>query len=107
HIVLSRRLAEGGQYPAIDIEASISRVMPQVTDARQYRLARRFKELWANYMQHRDLISVGAYTRGSNPAVDQAIALYPRLREFLMQGMDEQVRYADGLAQLAAVLGES
>ncbi|PWV63279.1 flagellar protein export ATPase FliI [Plasticicumulans acidivorans] len=105
HIVLSRRLAESGQYPAVDIEASISRVMPQVTTPRQLALARRFKDIYSNYMQHRDLINVGAYVAGSNPAVDRAIAYYPRLREFLMQGVAECVDYAGGLAQLEALLG--
>lgn len=104
HIVLSRRLAEAGQYPAIDIEASISRAMPQIADTRHQQLARRFKQLYSTYEQHRDLINVGAYTAGSDPAVDEARSYYPRLRQFLAQGMNQQVTLADSLRGLEAII---
>lgn len=104
HVVLSRRLAEAGHYPAIDIEASISRVMPRISDLRHQQLARRFKQLYSNYEQHRDLINVGAYVAGSDPAVDEAREFQPRLRQFLMQGVDEQVTLADSLRSLEMVL---
>jgi flagellum-specific ATP synthase len=104
HVVLSRRLAEAGHYPAIDIEASISRVMPQISGPRHQQLARRFKHVYSTYEQHRDLINVGAYVAGSDPAVDEAREYHPRLRQFLMQGIDEQVTLADSLQALEAVL---
>ncbi|HRD65819.1 MAG TPA: flagellar protein export ATPase FliI [Candidatus Competibacter sp.] len=104
HVVLSRRLAEAGHYPAIDIEASISRVMPQISGARHQQLARRFKHIYSTYEQHRDLINVGAYVAGSDPAVDEAREYYPRLKQFLMQGIDERVTLADSLQGLETVL---
>ena len=104
HVVLSRRLAEAGHYPAIDIEASISRVMPQISGPRHQQLARRFKHVYSTYEQHRDLINVGAYVAGSDPAVDEAREYHPRLKQFLMQGIDEQVTLADSLQGLEAVL---
>ncbi len=104
HIVLSRRLADAGHYPAIDIEASVSRVMARITESHHQQLARRFKQLYSTYQQHRDLINVGAYAPGSDPAVDEAMAYYPRLREFLRQGMDEQVTLDASLSGLEAVL---
>ena len=103
-VVLSRRLAEAGHYPAIDIEASISRVMPQISDARHQQLARRFKHVYSTYEQHRDLINVGAYVAGSDSAVDEARDYYPRLKQFLMQRIDEQVTLQDSLQALEAVL---
>ncbi|MFN2308638.1 MAG: flagellar protein export ATPase FliI [Gammaproteobacteria bacterium] len=100
HIVLSRELAEAGHYPAIDIEASISRAMTEITDAGHLDAARRFKQLYSTYHQHRDLISVGAYQRGANPRVDEAIAYQPRLMEFLQQDMHEPVTLVDSLDDL-------
>ena len=104
HVVLSRRLAEAGHYPAIDIEASISRVMPKISGPRHQQLARRFKHLYSTYEQHRDLINVGAYVAGSDPSVDEAREYQPRLKQFLTQGMDEQVTMADSLRALEVVL---
>lgn len=104
HVVLSRRLAEAGHYPAIDIEASISRVMPKISGPRHQQLARRFKHLYSTYEQHRDLINVGAYVAGSDSAVDEAREYQPRLKQFLMQGIDEQVTMADSLRALEVVL---
>jgi flagellum-specific ATP synthase len=87
HIVLSRRLAEGGLYPAIDIEASISRAMHQIATRDQLDLAVRFKQVYSTYQQNRDLITVGAYRRGTDPRVDQAIEQWPKLQDFLRQDM--------------------
>ncbi|MAL98578.1 flagellar protein export ATPase FliI [Hydrocarboniclastica marina] len=89
HVVLSRRLAEEGHYPAIDVEASVSRVMPQVTAPEHMRRAQRFKQLYARYQQSRDLISVGAYQKGADPETDQAIERMPHLRNFLQQELTE------------------
>ncbi|WP_455385618.1 flagellar protein export ATPase FliI [Acidihalobacter prosperus] len=103
HVVLSRSIAEGGRYPAIDVEASISRVMHDVVDDRQLAVARRFKQVYSAYSQHRDLINVGAYQAGSDPMVDEAIALYPVLESYLRQDMHEAVDFARSVSDLGAV----
>lgn len=87
HIVLSRRVAESGRYPAIDIEASISRVMTSITSKEQQDLARQFKQMYSLYQQNRDLVTVGAYSPGSDQRLDEAIAMNPRLEDFLQQDM--------------------
>ncbi|ABC31868.1 flagellum-specific ATP synthase [Hahella chejuensis KCTC 2396] len=103
HIVLNRRLAEEGHYPAIDVEASISRVMPQVTTPDYLQRAQRFKQLYARYQQTRDLISVGAYAPGSDKETDYAIERFPHMRKFLQQSLRERATLNDsaqGLNQL-------
>jgi flagellum-specific ATP synthase len=105
HIVLSRDLADSGHYPAIDIEASVSRVMPDIADPGHMALARRLKRLYSNYQQNRDLISVGAYQRGADPRIDQAIAMNPGIMEFLQQGIEEAVPFAQSVNELEALLG--
>ncbi len=104
HIVLSRTLAESGHFPAIDIEASISRVMPDIADARQMGLARELRRLYSLYQQNRDLISVGAYQAGSDPRIDEAISKFPAILEFLQQDMDEAVDISRSLTELEALL---
>ncbi|NVK42672.1 MAG: flagellar protein export ATPase FliI [Oceanospirillaceae bacterium] len=104
HVVLSRRLAEQGHYPAIDIEASISRAMPSIVDANHLAAAMRFKQLMSRYQQNEDLITVGAYTRGSDPDTDFAIERMPVLRAFLQQGLNEAKPLAQSLQELAMVL---
>ncbi|GGJ80384.1 flagellar protein export ATPase FliI [Pseudomonas matsuisoli] len=104
HIVLSRRLAEEGHYPAIDIEASISRVMPQVVTQEHLRGSQRFKQLWSRYQQSRDLISVGAYVAGGDPETDFAIAKQPAMAAFLRQRLDESEPLAESAARLQAVI---
>ena len=103
HIVLSRGLADQGHYPAIDIEASISRVLPNVVSAPQLELVRRFRSLYARYQRSRDLISVGAYASGHDAALDEAIAMQPQLERFLQQGMRERQPYAGSVSQLSAL----
>lgn len=103
HIVLSRSLAEMGHYPAIDIEASISRVMNEIVSPGHMQQARRLKQLYSTYEQNRDLISVGAYSKGSNPRIDEAIAYYPRIMDFLSQHIGEAVQFEQSLAGLAAL----
>lgn len=105
HIVLSRRLAERGLYPAIDIESSISRVMSQVTDERQQKYAKALRHFYSLYEQNADLFNVGAYQRGSNLELDTAVAMRPSILEFLHQGMREAVNYDDAVAALAKVTG--
>ncbi|HEY9102574.1 flagellar protein export ATPase FliI [Chitinimonas sp.] len=103
HIVLSRQLADAGHYPAIDIEQSISRVMTDIIQPEEYNLVRRFKQLYSRYQRSRDLINVGAYVRGSDPVLDEAIALMPAMEAFLQQGIYEREEYAGARARLAAL----
>jgi flagellum-specific ATP synthase len=100
HIVLSRRLAENGLYPAIDIEASISRAMHQISTREQLDLAMRFKQVYSIYQQNRDLITVGAYRRGADPRVDQAVEQWPKILDFLRQDMYEPVGFERSFADL-------
>ncbi len=88
-IVLSRGLAEAGHYPAIDITASVSRLMNEAVDADHRQAAAEFKALVAAYAEARDLIDVGAYTQGSNAQVDRALALWAEMNTFLQQHPDE------------------
>jgi len=103
HVVLSRPLADQGHYPAIDIEASISRVLTTLIEPRQFELVRRFKSLYSRYQRNRDLISVGAYVAGSDPELDLAIAMHPRLEAYLRQDMHERENYAASVAGLHAL----
>lgn len=107
HIVLSRKIAESGQYPAIDIEASVSRVMNDVVSPEHLNAARRFRRLYSAYQQNHDLISVGAYQRGSNPEVDEAIEFYPGLMQFLQQNFNEAVNFGNSLQELMALVGNN
>lgn len=106
HVVLSRRLAEQGHFPAIDIEASVSRVMPAVVDAEHMQAMRSIKRLYSIYQQNRDLISVGAYQPGSDPIIDLAIRLHPEIEKFLTQGMDESVDLTHSIEQLQQLTQE-
>lgn len=100
HIVLSRALAEAGHYPAIDIEASISRAMTALIDDRHLERVRLFKQLLSRYQRNRDLINVGAYSSGRDALLDRAIALYPRIEAFLQQGLRECAPFASSLTML-------
>ena len=103
HIVLSRELADGGHYPAIDVEKSISRVMPMVTSEEHMLMARTLKQYYSLYQQNRDLITIGAYQKGADPRIDQAIAIRPVLEQFLQQRMKEVVPYDQCLEGLRIV----
>lgn len=103
HIVLSRTLADAGHYPAIDIEQSISRAMVNLIEQSHLEQIRRFKVLFARYQRSRDLISVGAYAPGSDPVLDQAINLYPRMEAFLQQQLTEQSTFAESAGALATL----
>jgi flagellum-specific ATP synthase len=107
HIVLSRRIAEAGQYPAIDVEASISRVMHDVVPAVQLQQSRRLKQLLSTYEQNRDLIAIGAYQAGADPRVDAAIAAQSHIRDFLRQDLHERVSLDDSVQQLDALIGNA
>jgi flagellum-specific ATP synthase len=105
HIVLSRNLAEAGHFPAIDIEASVSRVMPDIADAGHLQMAREVRRLYSLYQQNRDLISVGAYQPGSDLRIDQAIDKNAAIVHFLQQDMNEQVDINRSLHDLDVLLG--
>lgn len=107
HVVLSRRLAEEGVYPAIDIEASISRAMPNIVDAQHLKTMQRFKQLLSIYQQNKDLINIGAYTPGANADTDAAIERQPHLRQFIEQSMVEAVPFEISVATLQAVIAPS
>ncbi|MBV1883778.1 MAG: flagellar protein export ATPase FliI [Pseudomonadales bacterium] len=104
HIVLNRRLAEEGIYPAIDIEASISRVMPNIVSAESLAQAQKFKQVYSAYEQAKDLISVGAYAMGSDPEIDFAIDKRFAFREFLKQDLESKVNLEPANAKLQEVL---
>ena len=107
HVVLSRRIAESGHYPAIDVEASVSRAMHEIVPTEQIELARRFRQTLAAYEHNRDLISIGAYQRGSDPRVDAAIRLWPTMQKFLQQDLRQRVDFAASLTALASVLSDT
>ena len=100
HIVLSRALAESGHYPAIDIEASVSRLMNTVASPEQRLAAQSFRATYTLYQQNRDLITMGIYQSGSNPELDKAIAQYPRLTHFLRQDLYESVTFKESISAL-------
>jgi len=106
HIVLSRNLAESGHFPAIDIEASVSRVMPDIASDEHMQWARELRRMYSLYQQNRDLISVGAYQPGADPRIDKAIEKNPAILEFLQQGMDEQVDLERSLRELGLLLNK-
>lgn len=104
HIVLDRKLAERGFYPAIDVSRSISRVATDVVDKQQSLAARKIRAIMATYADVQDLIRIGAYVRGSNPQVDKAIELMPRVEKFLKQDVGERSSFEqtrNALFQLA------
>jgi len=107
HIVLSRTLADEGHYPAIDVEASISRAMNQLVTRPQFEQVRRVKSMLSRYQRSRDLISVGAYVSGTDPELDRAIALYPRMQSFLRQDMNLRESHEGSIAALRDLLGEA
>lgn len=103
HIVLNRNLADAGHYPAIDIEQSISRAMVSLITPEHLDHIRRFKVLFSRYQRSRDLIAVGAYVPGSDPVLDQAVAMYPVMEAFLQQKISEKSDFAASTAHLASL----
>jgi flagellum-specific ATP synthase len=103
HIVLSRHLADAGHYPAIDIEQSISRAMTGLISADQFEQVRMFKQLYSRYQRSRDLLAVGAYVKGSDPMLDQAILLLPRIEAFLQQRIEERAGTTESVEQLGSL----
>jgi flagellum-specific ATP synthase len=103
HFVLSRKLAESGHYPAIDIEQSISRVMHGIVDAQHFERAKRLKAAFSRYLRNQDLISIGAYVKGADPELDLAIERFPDIRAFLQQNIEDRAEFADSLKGLATL----
>ncbi|MBV8379721.1 MAG: flagellar protein export ATPase FliI [Paucibacter sp.] len=104
HITLSRELAEAGHYPAIDVERSISRVMPNVAPQKQLESARRFRQLLAKFNKARDLIQLGAYAPGHDPDLDLAVRLYPEMVRLLQQDMHDAAPFAASVQQLGELM---
>lgn len=106
HIILSRRLADQGHYPAIDVLSSVSRVMPEVVTADHLRAATRVKELLSVYEEMADLINIGAYESGANRRVDEAIAYHEPIRAYLRQAIDEVSDMEDAVNSLQSLVTE-
>jgi len=105
HVVLDRSIADRGRYPAINMLRSVSRSMPKCLTPQQAELVKRGREVMSTYEDMAELIRLGAYRRGSDPKVDEAIAIYPKLEEFLAQKPDEKMALEAGYAQLGQILG--
>ncbi|MFA0086118.1 flagellar protein export ATPase FliI [Vibrio sp. 10N.261.51.F12] len=93
HIVLSREMADAGHYPAIDVEKSVSRVMPQITDDQHVLMSKAVRQVLSVCRKNQDLVSIGAYKPGTDPAIDAAFTLKPKLDQYLQQSMKESVPY--------------
>ncbi|MDA3860395.1 MAG: flagellar protein export ATPase FliI [Melioribacteraceae bacterium] len=106
HIVLSRKLAHKGQYPAIDPLQSVSRVMPDIVTEDHRERAILFNEILSTYNEAEDLINIGAYVKGSNPQIDHALQNISNLRSFLKQGMKDKSQYSDTIKKLNAMIEE-
>ena len=104
HIVMEREIADRGRYPAIHVLKSVSRSMPKVLNDEQNALLRRARQVIATYEDMSELIRLGAYRKGADPEVDEAIRLYPQIEAFLTQNKDEQSTIADSFARLVNIL---
>lgn len=107
HIVLSRQLAERGVYPAIDIGPSVSRVMTDIVPREHQLAARTLRRHLATYEENRDLVLMGAYRAGADPAIDAAVACHPAILEYIRQDADEAVTLAEATAELTGVFGDA
>jgi flagellum-specific ATP synthase len=105
HIVLNRHLAERGVYPAIDIGPSVSRVMTDIAHADHVHAARVLRRHLATYEENRDLVLMGAYRPGADPAIDAAIAAHPAVMEYIRQGSNETVSLGEAIGELTGVFG--
>ncbi|HOJ77338.1 MAG TPA: flagellar protein export ATPase FliI [Bacillota bacterium] len=105
HIVLSRELAHLNHYPAIDVLASVSRLMVELVSQEHLRTAGELRNNLATYRNNQDLINIGAYSRGSNPQIDSAIDMISTINDFLRQGVEEKISYAATVSQLITMMG--
>ena len=106
HFVLSRELANKGQYPAIDVLKSVSRIMNSIVTKEHVRSAEKLRDILSIYINSEDLINIGAYKRGSSKEIDEAIRMYPQIISFLKQGTEEKVSMEEGLDRLFQLLGK-
>ena len=106
HLVLSRRLADAGHFPALDIGASVCRVMSSVVPAEQLASGQRFKRLYHRLVEARDMIAIGGYRPGHDPELDRAVALRPAIENFLCQDMTSAIGFAESATELRELLGE-
>ena len=106
HIVLSRQLAAENHYPAIDIGMSISRLMVEIVSERHRAAANRLRNLLGLYRKNADLIAIGAYKKGTNPELDEAVEKNPAINRFLMQETRESFSYEEILEALERSVGE-
>ncbi len=105
HIVLSRRLANGNHFPAIDVSASISRLMVELVPDEHKYLASRLRDILSVYEKNADLVSIGAYKAGTNPSLDYALSKIDALNQFLRQEINEAFSYQQCIAMMQEVLG--
>jgi flagellum-specific ATP synthase len=105
HLVLSRRLADAGLFPAVDVGASISRVMPAITPPDHLAAAQHFKRLYARLEEHRDMLSIGGYRPGHDAELDRAVSLRPAIEGFLRQDLASAVGFADSISALNVIVG--
>ena len=104
HIVLSRQLANANHFPAIDVGASISRLMVEIVPEEHRRLAGKLRDIMSVYEKNADLVSIGAYKAGTNPKLDHALKKMDAINQFLMQGTNEAFSYDESLAQMRRIL---
>jgi flagellum-specific ATP synthase len=104
HIVLSRALANRNQYPAVDVLASVSRVMPDVVTKEHMGIAKEVKKAMAIYRDAEDLINVGAYVKGSNEKIDYAISVIDKIQAFIEQGVPDKYTFDETLSILKEIL---
>jgi flagellum-specific ATP synthase len=104
HIVMDRSIADRGRYPAIDILKSVSRAMPACLNDNQQAIVRRAKSLISTYEDMAELIRLGAYRKGSDPKVDEAIQYYDEIEAFLTQQKGDQTSIDEGFAKLETIL---
>jgi flagellum-specific ATP synthase len=104
--VLSRKIANRNHYPAIDVLASISRVMTDVVDNEHQNLSNEIKKSMAIYTNSEDLINIGAYVKGSNMDIDIAISKHDAINAFLTQSIDDKVSFDDVLAVMDSIINE-
>ena len=104
HIVLDRNIADKGRYPAIDILKSVSRMMPDCNTVDENRIVSKARSLLASYEEMADMIRLGAYRKGSDPKIDEAIVYYPSLEQFLSQDKNEKIKIEEGYQRLTEIL---
>jgi flagellum-specific ATP synthase len=106
HIVLDRKIAHKGHFPAINVLSSVSRVMNEIVDSGHQLHAEEFKKNLATYQSSEDLINIGAYKKGTNKEIDHAVRMYPLIQQYLKQGVYEPSAYDNSIRQLHSIFGE-